>query len=88
MGRGTILKRSRSMNERPSFESIYMGLAEAMAERSTCSRLKVGAVITSTDYRKVLAVGYNGNAARVDLLRRVGIVVAYMGMWSEGDLRG
>lgn len=25
-------------------------------------RLKVGAVITSTDYRKVLSVGYNGNA--------------------------
>ena len=31
-------------------------------ERSTCSRLKVGTVITSTDFRKVLAVGYNGNA--------------------------
>jgi dCMP deaminase len=51
------------MSERPSFESIYMGLAESMAERSTCGRLKVGAVITSPDYRKVLAVGYNGNAA-------------------------
>ena len=39
-----------------------MQLAEALAQRSTCSRLNVGTVITSTDYRKVLAVGYNGNA--------------------------
>ena len=47
---------------RPSFEEIYMKLALALAERSTCKRLKVGTVITSLDYRKVLAVGYNGNA--------------------------
>ena len=48
---------------RPSFQEIYMALAHALAERSTCSRLNVGTVITSTDYRKVLAIGYNGNAA-------------------------
>jgi dCMP deaminase len=47
---------------RPSFESIYLDLARTLANRSTCSRLNVGTVITSTDYRKVLAVGYNGNA--------------------------
>jgi dCMP deaminase len=50
-------------NPRPSFETIYMRLAKELAERSTCKRLKVGTVITSTDFRKVLAVGYNGNAA-------------------------
>jgi dCMP deaminase len=49
-------------SERPSFESIYMELAKTLAKRSTCYRLQVGTVITSTDYRKVLAVGYNGNA--------------------------
>jgi dCMP deaminase len=48
---------------RPSFEQIYMQLAHSLAERSTCARMNVGTVITSTDYRKVLAVGYNGNAA-------------------------
>ena len=47
---------------RPSFPQIYLQLAQTLAERSTCKRLKVGTVITSTDYRKVLAVGYNGNA--------------------------
>lgn len=48
--------------ERPSFEAIYLALAHSLAQRSTCVRLKVGTVITSTDFRKVLAVGYNGNA--------------------------
>jgi dCMP deaminase len=49
--------------ERPSFESVYMDFAKAIASRSSCKRLNVGTVITSTDFRKVLAVGYNGNAA-------------------------
>ena len=48
---------------RPSFETVYMKLAWLMSSRSTCSRLQVGTVVTSTDYRKVLAVGYNGNAS-------------------------
>jgi dCMP deaminase len=58
-------KDMKTANEiaRPSFEEIYMKLAETFAARSTCRRLNVGTVITSTDYRKVLAVGYNGNAA-------------------------
>ena len=47
---------------RPSFQTIYMSLAQTLAARSTCLRLQVGTVITSTDFRKVLAVGYNGNA--------------------------
>lgn len=51
------------MNKRPSFQQVYMSLAKSLAKRSTCSRLQVGTVITSWDYRKVLAVGYNGNAA-------------------------
>jgi dCMP deaminase len=50
------------MKKRPSFQKIYLDLATVLAERSTCSRLQVGTVITSTDFRKVLAVGYNGNA--------------------------
>lgn len=48
--------------QRPSFQSIYLKLAETLSARSTCKRLQVGTVITSTDFRKVLAVGYNGNA--------------------------
>lgn len=47
---------------RPTFQTIYLRLAFALSARSTCKRLQVGTVITSTDFRKVLAVGYNGNA--------------------------
>ena len=52
-----------STENRPGFEEIYLKLAQSLASRSTCKRLKVGTVITSTDFRKVLAVGYNGNAS-------------------------
>jgi dCMP deaminase len=48
---------------RPSFETVYMEFAKSIAKRSSCKRLNVGTVITTTDFRKVLAVGYNGNAA-------------------------
>jgi dCMP deaminase len=47
---------------RPTFEQVYMDFAEAISRRSTCKRLQVGTVITTTDFRKVLAIGYNGNA--------------------------
>ena len=50
------------VTDRPSFKEIYLDLASSLAKRSTCHRLKVGTVITTTDFRKVLAVGYNGNA--------------------------
>ncbi len=56
------LRPNDSLGKRPSFQEIYMKLAHDLASRSTCTRLNVGTVITSTDYRKVLSVGYNGNA--------------------------
>ena len=48
--------------QRPSFEEVYMDFALGISKRSTCKRLQVGTVITTTDFRKVIAVGYNGNA--------------------------
>jgi dCMP deaminase len=56
------LTKTVESKKRPSFHQIYLDLAFKLAERSTCVRLQVGTVITSTDFRKVLAVGYNGNA--------------------------
>lgn len=52
----------KSERKRPTFQRIYLDLAHTLAARSTCHRLQVGTVITTTDFRKVLAVGYNGNA--------------------------
>ena len=51
---------------RPPFEDIYMNLAISMSRRSTCRRMKVGCAIVTPDFRKVLAVGYNGSAAGCD----------------------
>lgn len=51
-----------NMTNRPTFEQIYMEFAENISRRSTCERLHVGAVITTTDFRKVIGLGYNGNA--------------------------
>ena len=48
---------------RVSFEDIFMQMANSISKRSTCARLQVGTVITAIDYRKVLALGYNGNAS-------------------------
>lgn len=50
-------------DDRPPFPQIYLRLALSLSARSTCKRLKVGTVISSTDFRKILAVGYNGNAS-------------------------
>lgn len=39
-----------------------MSMAFQLARRSTCARLRVGTVISCADFRRILAVGYNGNA--------------------------
>jgi dCMP deaminase len=54
--------RKTSPSARPTFPEIYMKMAFLLARRSTCKRLQVGTVIASADYRRILAVGYNGNA--------------------------
>lgn len=48
--------------ERPSFETVCMMIAWLISKRSTCKRLKVGCVVASPDFRKIVAWGYNGNA--------------------------
>lgn len=46
------------MANRPSFDEVYMQVVDVIAQRSTCLRKKVGAVITY-DHR-ILSHGYNG----------------------------
>lgn len=43
---------------RPSFDEVYIDVVEVIAQRSTCLRKRVGAVITY-DHR-ILSHGYNG----------------------------
>jgi dCMP deaminase len=47
---------------RPPLFEVYMRMAEELAKRSTCARLRVGTVITDSRLENVVAIGYNGNA--------------------------
>ncbi|GIV26434.1 MAG: cytidine deaminase [Bacteroidia bacterium] len=46
---------------RPSFDEIYMHLAEQLAQRSHCVKMKVGAVLTKDT--RIISLGYNGPPA-------------------------
>ncbi len=46
------------MDTRPSWDRYFMSIADLVAERSTCLRRHVGAVIVKD--RHILATGYNG----------------------------
>ena len=48
---------------RPSWDTIWMTMAETIAQRSHHSTFKVGALIVTSDNTQVLSLGYNGNAA-------------------------
>ena len=48
---------------RPSWDEIWMKMAETIALRSHHPEWKVGSLIVSTDNTQVLSLGYNGNAA-------------------------
>ncbi|MBI2103395.1 dCMP deaminase family protein [Candidatus Woesebacteria bacterium] len=47
-----------SIEERPSKEQYYLNIASVVAERATCPRLHVGAVIVKNDM--IISTGYNG----------------------------
>ena len=43
---------------KPSFDSIYIDLAQSLALRSHCTRAQVGAVLTKDT--RIISIGYNG----------------------------
>ncbi len=47
--------------DRPSFDEIYMNLAEQLAMRSHCVKMKVGAVLVKDT--RIISLGYNGPPA-------------------------
>ena len=47
---------------RPSWDEVWMQVADAIAQRSRCSRAHIGAVVVSKDQR-ISSTGYNGPAA-------------------------
>jgi len=49
------------MKSKPSFDEIYMELAENLAKRSHCVKAQVGAVLTKDT--RIVSLGYNGPPA-------------------------
>ena len=49
------------MNRRPSWDDVWMSMAEILSKRSHHSKFQVGAVVVTEDNTQVLSVGYNGN---------------------------
>ena len=50
------------MKSRPSWDEVWMHVADTVALRSRCSRAQIGAVVISKDQR-ISSTGYNGPAA-------------------------
>ncbi|MBU6281409.1 cytidine/deoxycytidylate deaminase family protein [bacterium] len=61
------------MSERLSWDQYFLMITRQVAERSTCTRAKVGAVIVRD--RSILATGYNGSPAGMPHCLDVGCLV-------------
>lgn len=55
------IEKESIMKKKPSFEDIYMDLAESLAVRSHCVKAQVGAVLTKDT--RIISLGYNGPPA-------------------------
>lgn len=60
----------RTKDSRPSWDAYFMDIAFTVAQRSTCDRAHVGAVIVRE--RRILTTGYNGAPAGLPHCDEVG----------------
>ena len=61
------------MDERPTWDQYFMLITRQVADRSTCNRAKVGAVIVRD--KNILATGYNGAPAGLPHCLDVGCLI-------------
>lgn len=61
------------ISKRPEWDEYFMDIAFAVAERSTCNRAHVGAVLVRD--RRILTTGYNGAPAGLPHCDEVGHLV-------------
>ncbi|WP_456431671.1 deoxycytidylate deaminase [Thermosulfuriphilus sp.] len=52
------MRDTTAVSSRPSWEAYFMSIARLVAERSTCLRRRVGALLVKD--KRILATGYNG----------------------------
>jgi len=61
------------MGNRIGWDAYFMNIAHLVAERSTCRRAKIGAVIVKD--RNIIATGYNGSPAGLPHCTDVGCLI-------------
>ena len=67
-------------NSRPSWETYFMNITNLVAERSTCLRRAVGAVLVKD--KRILSTGYNGSPTGLRHCEEVGCLREQMGIES------
>jgi dCMP deaminase len=70
------------MSERTSWDQYFMKVATIVAERATCTRAKIGAVIVKD--KNIIATGYNGSPAGLPHCTDVGCLV-YVSRNPDGE---
>jgi dCMP deaminase len=63
---------------RPSWDEYFMAMAALVAERSTCLRRQVGAVLEKEKH--IIATGYNGTLAKLPHCREKGCLREKLGI--------
>jgi dCMP deaminase len=71
------------MSDRLSWNQYFLNITRQVAERSTCCRAKVGAVIVRD--RSILATGYNGAPAGMPHCTEVGCLI-YRSQTPDGGI--
>ncbi len=71
------------MSERPSWHQYFLTITHQVAERSTCTRAKVGAVIVRD--KNILATGYNGSPAGLPHCTELGCLI-YTSRTPRGEI--
>ncbi|MDA8417950.1 MAG: cytidine/deoxycytidylate deaminase family protein [Desulfobacteraceae bacterium] len=56
--------------QRPSWDEYFMGITELVAQRSTCLRRRVGAILVRD--KRIIATGYNGAPSNIKHCLEVG----------------
>jgi len=57
------MKKETGKKKRPDWDEYFLGIARLVAERSTCLRRNVGALIVKN--RRILTTGYNGTPSGI-----------------------
>lgn len=63
---------------RPSWDDYFMSITELVAQRSTCTRRKVGAILVRD--KRIIATGYNGAPSKVSHCLDVGCLREQQGI--------